>query len=429
MENITNNEPLRISVPAAAGSVLQPIEGRCLPVRSAGVPSTRPYETTGTVLQHFDRARRELAQAVSVDEVKDIRDKAEAMRLYLYQARESLGMQNLCAEIRLRAERRIGELLRETGISDRRRENLLRGRTIRLRMGTASLADLGITKSQSSRWQMISTLTEEDFDDRITEIKEAGKELTTKALVEYARLLRQDTIRKEKQEEGRRTLRLCPQGDRIRILHGDFRRVLVPPVVEPDSVDLIFTDPPYVSDSVHIYADLGRFAATVLKPGRLVAAYTGLFHLPEILRLMSRHLQYVWMVAVTFPGCGIQVLPRRINSGWKPIVLFSKGRYEPEPGKAWLKDKIDCTEKSKQHHDWEQPVQQVTEIIRHLTHEGGLIVDPFLGSGTTAVACKQFDRRFVGCDVDRRAVEIATARLQKTTTGKSEEGLEGGSDS
>ena len=41
----------------------------------------------------------------------------------------------------------------------------------------------------------------------------------------------------------------------------------------------------------------------------------------------------------------------------------------------------------------------------------GLVVDPILSSGTTAVACHKLNRRFVGCDVDRRAVDIAMARL------------------
>ena len=63
---------------------------------------------------HFDNARREIELARTVDEVKTIRDRAEAMRLYCKQARHSLEMQNKCAEIKLRAERRAGVLLSET---------------------------------------------------------------------------------------------------------------------------------------------------------------------------------------------------------------------------------------------------------------------------------------------------------------------------
>jgi len=59
-------------------------------------------------LTHFDVARRELALAVSIDEVKQLRDKAEAIRQYIRQQGASLEMQNQAAEIKIRAERRIG---------------------------------------------------------------------------------------------------------------------------------------------------------------------------------------------------------------------------------------------------------------------------------------------------------------------------------
>jgi len=67
-----------------------------------------------TALVKFDEARRALALATSIDEVKDIRDKAAALVAYVRQQGESLEMQNQCAEIKLRAERRAGELLAES---------------------------------------------------------------------------------------------------------------------------------------------------------------------------------------------------------------------------------------------------------------------------------------------------------------------------
>jgi len=64
-------------------------------------------------LIHLTQARQALTLAKSIDEVKDIKDKAEALRAYAKQAGMGLQMQNDCAEIKLRAERRAGELLAE----------------------------------------------------------------------------------------------------------------------------------------------------------------------------------------------------------------------------------------------------------------------------------------------------------------------------
>ena len=75
------------------------------------VPLHRDQETG--LLVHFDRARQELELASSIDEVKQIRDRAEALRHYARQQGLSLEMQNRCAEIKLRAERRAGEILAE----------------------------------------------------------------------------------------------------------------------------------------------------------------------------------------------------------------------------------------------------------------------------------------------------------------------------
>jgi hypothetical protein len=100
-------------------------------------------------LVHFENAKRELQLATNVDEVKDLRDKAEALRLYMKQAGESLWMQNQCAEIKVRAERRAGELLKAKE-KHRGFPDIVQSHDV---TPPPKLEEIGISRKQSSRWQ------------------------------------------------------------------------------------------------------------------------------------------------------------------------------------------------------------------------------------------------------------------------------------
>ncbi len=377
---------------------------------ASGPPSAK--DLPGLV--HFNRARQELELAASIDEVRQIRDKAEAMRIYARQVNFSLEMQNLCAEIKIRAERRLGEMLREAGISSIRYNNLLRGRTMRPRdQSIPSLSDLGISKSQSSRCQLISTLSEEDFEERVREVKKAGRELTTSDMVAYAKGLARERSRQDRAKAALKTAADTKPDERIRILPGDFREVLNEKVIEPHSVDLLITDPPYLAEYLPLFGDLGKFASRILKPGRLLITYSGHVHLPTIYELLCSTLDYVWTAAITYPTTPGTVYDRRIKTYWKPVLLFSNGPYKPLGKAEWFIDRIEGEGREKTHHDWEQGLSEALDLIDHFTFEGDLVVDPFLGSGTNAAASKTLRRRFIGCDVDEKAVGTALHRIDR----------------
>jgi hypothetical protein len=116
-----------------------------------------------TALTKYDNAKRALADVVRVDEVKTIHDKAVAMQVYARQAKDRVLIDH-ATEIRLRAERRAGELLKEMD----KNQGAVRGKTGRkgkpVLDSKPRLRDLDINKSQSSRWQKLADLADEDFE-------------------------------------------------------------------------------------------------------------------------------------------------------------------------------------------------------------------------------------------------------------------------
>jgi hypothetical protein len=117
-------------------------------------------------LTKYNAAKKALAEAIRIDEVKDIRDKAAAMRIYAMQAKDRV-LIDQATEIRLRAERRAGELLRD--LADRG-ERAVR-KNMKSQPATSKLSDLDINKSQSSRWQKLAEIPEESFEELVANAK------------------------------------------------------------------------------------------------------------------------------------------------------------------------------------------------------------------------------------------------------------------
>lgn len=140
-----------------------------------------------TSMVKYDAARRALAEAVAVDEVQDLRNKADAMRVYAMQAKNK-DMEVDAAEIRIRAERRLGELI----AAQKQFDGLNRGRAGRAPIAVdgddrdtrPKLSDVGVSKDLSSRAQKLAAVPEEEFESEVGEwrerVKAEGERVTTR---------------------------------------------------------------------------------------------------------------------------------------------------------------------------------------------------------------------------------------------------------
>ena len=101
---------------------------------------------------------------------------------------------------------------------------------------------------------------------------------------------------------------------------------------------------------------------------------------------------------------------QRLTSQWKPIFVFSKGRWKEK--KRWSDVSL-VQEKDKSLHDWQQIESEVEMLVNYFSKPGDIVCDPLAGSFTTAITCRRNGRKFVGCDVEAECVEMGQARLEE----------------
>ncbi len=193
----------------------------------------------------------------------------------------------------------------------------------------------------------------------------------------------------------------------IKIYNKDFRKLKI----EDSSIDLILTDPPYPSEFLHLWKDLFVQAKKILKPNKFLIAYSGQMYLDKIFNYAYEvGLDYYWTLNIEFTKKPL-VHGRKVLNEWKPILVFQNGLKQHD---RVFSDKINMNYTEREMHDlnWGQTVEPFEFLLDRFSNTQDLIYEPFAGTGTTLLACKNTNRKCIATEIKTDYIDLIKGRLK-----------------
>tara|TARA_E500000305_G_scaffold111127_1_gene121564 strand:- start:1962 stop:3023 length:1062 start_codon:yes stop_codon:yes gene_type:complete len=350
-------------------------------------------------LELRDNAKQQLQEIRTIETGVDYLNKVKAIETWAKAEKKDAELQNIIAEQKLRTQRILGGLLKESNVSKNTSNQYLLGSKDK----PSTLTTMGISKVQSHTFQKIASLPEETFEREIETAKaETNKriELTTSRMLKVAKEFEKSQNLDNLAEIGK---------DKIVDIDfrlGDFEEVFED--IEDGSIDCIITDPPYPYEFIDCWSKLSRFAKRVLKPNGYCIAYSGQMNLPEVINRMNENLDYYWTFCLHHIGKTQIVNGVNIICRWKPILIFQNGRKK---NKITMQDYVISKLREKNEHDWQQNIDACSHLTNLFTKSGDKIIDPFAGSGTFLKSFKDNHRISIGSEINEKTFNIAKTKL------------------
>lgn len=233
---------------------------------------------------------------------------------------------------------------------------------------------------------------------------------------------------------------------KMQLMQGDCLERMKEMIKEGVKVDAIITDPPFnivekIGSNIHIFRqaekqkeasitkdsmsyDIGfdqmtwlEIAVKLLKKGGNLVIFNDWENMGDIAKELRRLNVKVkclnhWQKTNPCPA----EWGRRFVAGREYFIHATKGAgYSFNTGSLHKGCfEMPLTKKSEKkygRHPNQKPVRLMTEIIEILSEQGQTILDPFMGSGTTGVACKNLNRNFIGIELDEGYFNIAKERI------------------
>ena len=227
--------------------------------------------------------------------------------------------------------------------------------------------------------------------------------------------------------------------NKIKLINGNCLDTLKN--IPNESIDLIVTDPPYPTTSRGNAGNSGGMLQKDINKKGKVFTYNNINckeYAPEFYRLlkdgshcyvMTNHINLIDMLN-TFTDVGFHFIKSLIwNKGnkimgqyymsqYEYILFFRKGKGK-KINNCGTSDILSIPNKKtkdkdgKNIHDTEKPIELMEVLVNNSSQENELVLDPFMGVGSTGVACIKNNRNFIGIEIDENYFNIAKSRLEE----------------
>ncbi|MDP2673011.1 MAG: site-specific DNA-methyltransferase [Nanoarchaeota archaeon] len=191
--------------------------------------------------------------------------------------------------------------------------------------------------------------------------------------------------------------------------------------ISNESIDLILTDPPYgiKKEGIKNSSNLETFylilpeCYRVLKKDGFFITFFSTKLLPEIFK--NNPFIYHWQFILNCPlgsvrspiGFSKYMSCLVFKKGNPKIIKWNKDIFNDSPSKMVEPDEGFIN------HPSPKPKQFISELLKMFSKEKDIILDPFVGSGSTALACSLCDRNFIGFEIEKEYCDLAIERLDK----------------
>ena len=221
-----------------------------------------------------------------------------------------------------------------------------------------------------------------------------------------------------------------------KIIQGDCLEVLK--TLPSNSVDCIVTSPPYYTSQHKYQRGSGfHYSMDIGEPLYLIEDSSKL-----LFNVLKDDGSYALNLGYSYGETGImrpfRIVERLLRDGWFPFDIIIWHKNNPVPIQGRLTNSIEyifvLTKRpdfkykrdiNYEHNVWEFPVESKDwgtasfpinlpeNCIKIMTKENDVVLDPFIGSGTTALACKKLNRRYLGIEVNPEYIKTAEQRLSQ----------------